>query len=46
MGSEATCLIETEGQQYEGRALLETDEIKCWGITDTPAFVGEPECNG
>jgi transposase InsO family protein len=22
------------------------NEIKCWGFTDTPAFVGEPECNG
>jgi putative transposase len=21
------------------------NEIKCWGFTDTPAFVGEPECN-
>jgi len=22
------------------------NEIRCWGFTDTPAFVGEPECNG
>ena len=21
-------------------------KVKCWGFTDTPSFVGEPECNG
>ena len=32
------------GSQYTARTFV--NEIKCWGFTDTPAFVGEPECNG
>ena len=32
------------GSQYTANTFV--NEIKCWGFTDTPAFVGEPECNG
>jgi putative transposase len=36
------------GTQYTANIFV--NEIKCWGFTDTPAFVGEPEgepeCNG
>jgi hypothetical protein len=30
--------------QYTANTFV--NEIKCWGFTDTPAFGGEPECNG
>ncbi len=32
------------GSQYTANTFV--NEIKCWGFTDTPAFIGEPECNG
>jgi len=32
------------GSQYTAHTFV--NEIKCWGFRDTPAFVGEPECNG
>src|SRR6266852_4887614 len=32
------------GSQYTANSFV--NEVKCWGFTDTPAFVGEPECNG
>src|SRR5947199_8689589 len=32
------------GSQYTANTFV--NEIKCWGFTDTRAFVGEPECNG
>src|SRR4030095_15662931 len=32
------------GSQYTANTFVH--EIRCWGFTDTPAFVGEPECNG
>jgi len=32
------------GSQYTANTFV--NEIKCWGFTDTPAFVDEPECNG
>ena len=32
------------GSQYTANTFV--NEITCWGFTDTPAFVGEPECNG
>src|SRR5438876_4932954 len=32
------------GSQYTANTFV--NEIKCWDFTDTPAFVGEPECNG
>jgi len=32
------------GSQYTANTFV--NEIRCWGFTDTPAFVGEPECNG
>src|SRR5262249_56143908 len=32
------------GSQYTANTFI--NEIKCWGFTDTPAFVGEPECKG
>src|SRR5262249_41954332 len=31
------------GSQYTANTFV--NEIKCWGFTDTPAFVGKPECN-
>ena len=32
------------GSQYTANTFV--NEIKCWGYMNTPAFVGEPECNG
>jgi hypothetical protein len=40
-----TVVAPTDGEK-RGPKTARVNEIKCWGFTDTPAFVGEPECNG
>ncbi|HWQ27410.1 MAG TPA: integrase core domain-containing protein [Dehalococcoidia bacterium] len=39
-----TVLRHDRGPQYTANTFV--NEIKCWGLADAPAFVGEPVCNG